>query len=102
MLLETRFSDDSPVLIDVEAVSSVNKGDASEIISPDEVMGKVLDLSGNVARELASAAAGATGAKPNPSGIEMSFGIRVDSNAVVSVARRLDDAQFHVKVRWGR
>jgi hypothetical protein len=102
VLLESRFSDDSPVLIDVEAVSSISKGDSAEIISPDDAMNKVLDLSGKVARELASAAAGATGGKPNPSGIEMSFGIRVDSNAVVSVARRMDDAQFHVKVRWGR
>ncbi len=102
MLLESRFSDDTPCLIDVEAVASINKGDAAHIISPDDAMKNVVALSGKVARELALAAAGAAGSKPNPAGIELEFGVRVDSNAVVSVARTLADAQFAVRVRWGR
>ena len=102
MLLETRLSDETYISIDAEAVASINKGDNAAITSPEKVMSEVLNLTGQIARDLAIAAKGAASTKPTPAGIELEFGIRVDSNSVVSVSRRPDDAQFKVRVRWGR
>ena len=57
-------------------------------------------LAGLFARKLSEAAAQASVALPAPSNVALRFGIRVDSNSVVSVARAPDGAQFQVTVEW--
>jgi len=102
MLLETRFSDDTEVMLDCEAVSSIDKGESAGQSRPQDVLRRAMEVGAAVARDLAAAAQGAAAGKPTPSGIEAQFGLRIDSNAVLSIARTPEEGQLRFTVRWGR
>jgi hypothetical protein len=102
MLLETRFSDGTEVMLDCEAVSAIDKGETAGQAKPEDVLRRAMELGAGVARELAQAAQGAAAGKPTPAGIEAQFALRVDSNAVLSIARTPEEGQLRFTVRWGR
>ena len=102
MLLESRLSDDTVLLIDCETVGGFDKSDATSDFHPDEAITNVCKLAGDVAMELSRTTSAAAKGKPSPAGLELSFSIKIDSKAAVSVARTPNDGQFRVRVRWGR
>ena len=101
MLLETRLPGDVALYIDCETVGGFDKGGGMGGFDPDEVVQNVVKTATGLAAALAASATGAAEARPVPANIELEFGLRVDSNAVVSVAQNPAAGQFKVKVRWG-
>ena len=99
MLLEARM-EDTVVYIDAETAGGINKGDLAVSFEPDEILDNVVAVAGIFARKLSEAAAQASVALPAPSNLTLRFGIRVDNNSVVSVARSPEGAQFQVTVAW--
>ena len=65
---------------------------------PDEALDHVVQIAAGVANQLAVAAAGVHTAAPKPG--ELEFGIKIDSNSTVSIARSAATGQFRVRVRW--
>ena len=102
MILESRLADDTALFIDCETAGGFDKSDATSEFHPDDAIRNVCTIAGQVAAELSKAARAAAGAKPSPGGLELSFAIKVDSKACVSVARNSGEGQFKVTVRWGR
>jgi hypothetical protein len=97
MLLETRLKDDTYILIDAEAALGIDKG-TGEFHSPDDALDNMLKLAAQVTgrlKELMSAEGG-------PDRLGVTFGIRVDGSAAVSLARRTEDAQFRITAEWSR
>ena len=97
MLLESRLSPTTTILIDSEAVGTVDKGMLPAEFHPDDALRHVVATAIAAAEALAGvgAGAGAGGAE-----VELAFTVRVDSNAVVSIARSASEGQFSVRVRW--
>lgn len=97
MLLESRLSPTTTILIDAEAVGSVDKGMLPDAFHPDDALRHVATTAIAAAEALAAvgAGAGAGGAE-----VELSFRVRIDGNAVVSIARNANEGQFAVRVRW--
>ncbi len=101
MLLETRLNANAPLYVDCETVGGFDKGGGMGGFDPDEVVANVVATATGLAVALAASATGAAEARPVPANIELEFGLRVDSNAVISVAQNPAAGQFKVKVRWG-
>ncbi len=100
MLLESRLDENTTLLIDAEAMGGISKDDVDADFHPDDVFDHVVNTAAVVARKLAEAAARSTEAFPTPTGIDMRFGVRVDSNSVVSVSRNPSQAQFQITASW--
>jgi hypothetical protein len=97
MLLESRLSPTTTILIDAEAVGSVDKGMLPADFHPDDALRHVATTAIAAAEALASVAAGAGAGAAE---VELAFTVRIDGNAVVSIARNAGEGQFAVKVRW--
>ncbi|MBL8615250.1 MAG: hypothetical protein JNM72_06555 [Deltaproteobacteria bacterium] len=101
MLLETRIGGKVPLFVDCETVGGFDKGGGAGGFDPDEVVENVVKTASGLAQALAASATGAAEARPVPAAIELEFGLRVDSNAMISVAQNPSQGQFKVRVRWG-
>lgn len=99
MLIESRL-DGSVLYIDAEASSGIDKSSISGDFDHDQILENVVGLIGRVSQKLAEAAATASVAMLVPSSVEVNFGVRVDGNSIVSIARVTKDAQFQVRVAW--
>jgi hypothetical protein len=100
MLLETRIDDKTTLVLDCESVGGIDKGTLSVTSHPDKVLTSTIAAIRAVGAQLGTAAQ-VESAHP-PDGMEVVFGVRVDSNAVVSLARSHETAQFRVTLRWSR
>jgi hypothetical protein len=100
MLVESRLGPKTVVYVDCEAVGGVNKEDMTTDFHPDDILDHVVRLGAGVASRLATAAEDSASAMPPPRQVEIAFGVRVDSNATVAIARTPDEGQFRVKVSW--
>ena len=98
MLLESRLDNRTTLVIDAESVGGIDKGALSESGHPDRIVESAVRMIRIVAGRLGEAAQVEGGAAPTS--MEVTFAVRVDSNAVVSMARTPDDGQFRVTLRW--
>ena len=97
MLLEARLRDDTYILIDAEASIGIDKG-TGDYHAPQDALDNMLKLAAQVSgrlRELVESEGG-------PERLGVTFGVRVNGNAAVSMARRPDDAQFKITAEWTR
>lgn len=99
MLLETRI-DDAVIYIDSEASGGIDKSVFNGDFDPDRIVDNVVGVVGLMARKLSEAAGQASVSVMAPSRIEIRFGVKVDGNSVVAVARDAAEAQFQVMVEW--
>ena len=100
MFLECRIDEETVIYIDAEAAGGVSKDQMANDFHPDQAIQNVVNLAAAVARKLSEAAAGGSVSIPAPMEISLDFGIRIDSDAVVSLSRNLPSSQFTVRVRW--
>ena len=101
MLLESRL-DGGILFIEAEAAGGIDKSSIPGDFQPDLVVNNVISVVSGFSRALAEAANQSSMALPAPSSLEVKFGVRVDSNSVVSISRNLDVSQFHIKVTWNQ
>ncbi len=102
MLLQSYIDDTTCLNIEVEATGDFHKNeDEGGAFHPDKVLDNVVQVAALVARRMSDAAsdAAASSATP-PSRLTLTFGIRVDGAAVVSLASDLSKAHFQVKAEW--
>ena len=97
MILEARLRDDVYIRIDAEPSSGIEKGSGDRGY-PDQALDNMLQLASQVTSRLHELT---TGDKA-PDELEVRFGIKVDGNAIVSVSRDLNTAQFQVTARWNQ
>jgi hypothetical protein len=97
MLLCTQLDEKTDLYVDCETTGTFDKSQTSLDFHPDDAIGHVVTIATGVASKLQAMAAGAGG----DAEIDVEFGIKIDSNAVVSVARNTNDGQFRVRVRYG-
>lgn len=100
MLLQSRLDHKTVLLIDTEAVGGVNKDEMEVHFHPDDALDHVVQIATGIARNLAVTAAGAESTVPKPMALDVDFGLKIDSNATVAVARTPESGQFRVRVRW--
>ncbi len=100
MLLESRIDENTRILIDAQAAAAISKDDTGLDYHPDDVLDHVIRISSVMAKKLAEAVATTAEAFPQPSSVEIRFGIKVDDSSVVSVCRNPDLAQFQIKATW--
>ena len=100
MLLETRLDDGSKLFIDAESAGGFSKDSNLGDFHPDKALDNVVRVAAAVGKKLAGAARDAARTQPAPEGLELSFGIKVDSAAVVSVGKTPEDGQFRITARW--
>lgn len=98
MLLESRIDDRTTILIDAEASAGIDKG-GSMSAHPDKVVPNGVTTVRAVAKAFADGLVGVEGLPPE---LELSFSLRVDSHAVVSLSRNPNEGQFRVTMRWRR
>ena len=98
MILEARLKDDIYINIDAEASGSISKGGHGERSYPDQALDNMITLAQQIAERLHALSQGETA----PDTLEVSFGVKVDSNAVVSLSRDFNSAQLKVTARWSR
>lgn len=97
MLLQTRLNADTELFIDCETSGSFDKDETALDFHPDDAADHVVTIAKGVVARLrdVSEAAG------DDAQVEVSFSVKIDSNAVVSVAREPGAGQFRVTVRYG-
>ncbi|MFT4979625.1 MAG: hypothetical protein ACI8S6_005537 [Myxococcota bacterium] len=97
MILEARLRDDIFIQIDAPATSGIEKGGV-ERSYPDQALDNMLILAGQMTSRLKELTQG----EDAPDSLEVTFGVRVDGNAAVSIARDVASAQLQVTARWTR
>ncbi len=100
MLLESRINDRCTLLIDAETVGGIDKGSQSSHSHPDKMVPLVVEMIRGVAENLGAAVN--VDAPHAPNEMDVTFTVRMDSNAVVSIARSPEAGQFQVTLRWKR
>ncbi len=95
MLIETRLSEGTYIFIDAEPTSGVGEEDSCH---PDSVMDNIVGITQGVLSRIREAAAG----EDPPEQLTIAFGVRMDGNAVVSIAKRPELGQFQITARWHR
>lgn len=97
MLLECRVGEGSFIVLDAESTGGIDKSVTKIVSHPDQVVGQTLDAIRAIA---GSFGAGVGDSAERPSTLEVQFGVRVDSNATVTVAKTPEQGQFRVTLRW--
>ncbi len=98
MLLESRLKGGLLLLIDCENAGGVDKNAAGSNAHPDEVLESVVTIVQTAAETLGAGLS--LRGTPAPVSMEVEFGVRVDANATVALARQPDQAHFRVRLRW--
>ncbi len=98
MLLESRLNDKTRLLIDCETVGGIDKNAATGNSDPDRVLECAVELIKHTAAQLAGGIS--VEALPAPVRMEIEFGVRIDSNAVVALAQHPNSGQIRVRMRW--
>jgi hypothetical protein len=100
MLLESRINDRTTIIIDAETVGGIDKGGGVAFSHPDKALPNAMTLIRAVAETLGEGIPSGTNTPPDT--MEVTFAVRVDSNAIVSLARAVDAGQLRVTLRWTR
>ena len=100
MLLETRLDDGSKLFIDAATSGGFAKDSNLGDFHPDDALKNVVSVAAAVGKKLAGAAQDAARSQPAPETLELTFGIKVDASAVVSVSKNPEDGQFRITARW--
>lgn len=95
MLLESQLPNRTTLVFDAESVGGIDKGSLTVQAHPDKIVPRAVEM----IRALATELSGIAGI-PDAPDIEISFTVRVDSNAVVSIARSADEGQLRVTMRF--
>ncbi|MBM4368240.1 MAG: hypothetical protein FJ102_18655 [Deltaproteobacteria bacterium] len=98
MLLESRIDDRFTLLIDCESQGGVDKNAAGASGHPDRVLESAVKVIRAAAERLGEGLSSA--GKPPPVTMEVEFGVTINQNAVVALARSPTDAHIRVKLRW--
>lgn len=98
MFLESRINEKLTILVDAETVGGLDKSQLNVNADPDHILDNAMAVMA-VCAEKMGAALSTAGSKA-PVTMEIKFGIKVDSNAIVSISRNTSEAQFHVTFRW--
>ena len=98
MLLESRLGTGQVLLIDCENAGGVDKNAVGANAHPDMILQSVVEIIQTAADTLGAGLSLA--GQPAPVVMEVEFGIRVDANATVAVARQADQAHFRIRLRW--
>ncbi len=98
MLLETRVNDRLTLLVDCENSGGVEKNALTANAHPDKILDSAIAIIRGAAVRFGEGLS--LEGQPAPVMLEVEFGVKVDANAVVSLARRPDEAHFRVKLRW--
>lgn len=98
MLLESRLNDKTTLLIDCESVGGIDKNAPGGNAQPDRVMEYAVELIKNTASHIGHGIS--VEQLPAPVMMEIEFGIRIDSNAVVALAQNPNSGQIRVRMRW--
>ncbi len=101
MLLESRIDEHTRLFIDAEAAGGFAKDDAGNDFRPEDVLDHVVRIATGVAGRVAESATELSRSRPVPSALEVRFGVKVQGDALVCLARSAEDAHFQVTVRWG-
>lgn len=96
MLLQTRLDENTDLFIDCETSGGFDKDQTALDFHPDDATDHVVQIATGVAGRLRDVAA-AAGEKAE---VSVTFAVKVDSNAVVCVARDPAAGQFQVTVRY--
>jgi len=94
VLIETNISSDRRILIDVEATGGVQKDDLDPH-HPDDIIPSAISLAEGVIKQLANIAK-----KDGVSKLSVTFGVRVDGNSMVSIARSPERGQLKISAEW--
>ena len=97
MLLETRLEDDTYILIDAEPMPGIGRNDG-QYNSPADALENMLRLAAQVTRRFKDL----LDEDSTPDRMGVTFGVRVDGNATVSLARKPDNAQFQITAEWSK
>ncbi|MDP2305856.1 MAG: CU044_2847 family protein [Pseudomonadota bacterium] len=100
MLIESRINERCTLTIDAETVGGIDKGSLSVHSHPDKMVPLVVAAIRGVAESVGQAVN--VDMPLPPSEMEIAFTVRMDSNAIVSIARAPDAGQFKVTLRWKR
>ncbi len=98
MLLESRINDKATLVFDCESVGGIDKGAISVTSHPDKVVPSAMEAIRAVAAEMGAALT--AGGERQPVMMRVEFAVRVDSNAIVQIARNVDQGQFKVTLQW--
>jgi hypothetical protein len=98
MLLECKVHERGMLVLDAETVGGIDKSVMSTTSHPDVVVEHAVEMIRSVANSFGEALSRELGDPPSEMSVQ--FAIKVDSNSVVQVARRLEDGQFRVTLRW--
>lgn len=98
MLLETRVNDKIKLLIDCESIGGVDKNAVGGNSHPDDAFKSTIAIIQAAAETLGAGLS--LEVNPAPVMMEVKFGVRIDANAIVSLSRTLQEAQFQVCMRW--
>ena len=96
MLLQTRLDAETDLFIDCETSAGFDKDQTALDFHPDDATDHVVTIATGVVARLKDVARAAG----DDAQVEVSFSIKVDSNAVVAVARQPDAGQFRVTIRY--
>ena len=99
MLLESHLDDKSIIVFDCESVGTVDKGGVAVRGHPDKVLSSMIVAIKSIARQVGEALNVDT--LPAPTDMEVRFSLKVDSNAIVSIARNEADGQVVVVLKYG-
>lgn len=98
MLLESQINEKTLLVFDVEAVATIDKGAVSVRGHPDKVLDSMVAAIRAVAVQMGEAMT--VESLPSPTEMELRFALKVDSNAIVSLARNESDGQVQVVLRY--
>ncbi len=98
MLLESRVNDRVTLLVDCENVGGVEKNALTSNAHPDKIIDGAIAIIRAAAERFGEGLS--LEGQPAPVVLEVEFGVKIDANAVVSVARRPEEGHFRVKLRW--
>ena len=98
MLLESRVNEKVMLLIDCESAGGVDKNSVGGGALPDDAFNSTIKII-QAAAETLGAGLSLAGT-PAPVTMEVKFGVKIDANSIVSLARTPNDAHFQVTLRW--
>lgn len=98
MLLESRLNERCTLVLDCESVGGIDKGALSVVADPDKVIPNAIHTVRGVAELFGEALVGES--PHSPVAMRLEFTLKVDSNAVVQVARANEMGHFKVTLEW--
>ncbi|MBN2800193.1 MAG: hypothetical protein JXX28_13720 [Deltaproteobacteria bacterium] len=96
MFYSTKISDTTTVLLEAQAGGAFAKNDLEELPDPDTALLRLIDMVGDVGKQVATA----VGGKMAGSGLsyEVEFSVRADGMGTVMIAMQPNEGQVKVRI----